>query len=143
MSEADRVAADLMAVHAEIEGILAEIPDDRRKLVTNHDSLGYFAARYDFEVVGVAIPGGSTLAAPSSAQIASLVEAIRDSGVRILFAETTSPAALLDAIADEVEGVRVVQILEASLAAPGQPGDTLAGMLLHNAELISEALTSW
>ncbi len=143
MSVADRVAADLMAVHAEIEEILAVIPDDRRKLVTNHDSLGYFAARYDFEVVGVAIPGGSTLASPSSAQIASLVDAIRDSGVRILFAETTSPAALLDAIADEVEGVRVVEILEASLAAPGQPGDTLAGMLVHNARLIAEALTSW
>jgi zinc/manganese transport system substrate-binding protein len=143
MSEADRAASELMAVHAEIEEIFAVIPDDRRILVTNHDSLGYLAARYDFEVLGVAIPGGSTLASPSSAQMASLVEAIRDSGVRILFAETTSPAALLEAIADEVEGVRIVEILEASLAVPGQPGDTLAGMLVHNARLIAEALTSW
>lgn len=142
-SEADRAASELMAVHAEVEEIFAVIPDDRRKLVTNHDSLGYLAARYDFEVVGVAFPGGSTLASPSSAQIASLVEAIRDSGVRVLFAEMTSPAALLEAIADEVEGVRVVEILEASLAAPGQAGDTLAGMLVHNARLIAEALTSW
>jgi zinc/manganese transport system substrate-binding protein len=143
LAEADRAASELMAVHAEIEEIFSVIPDDRRKLVTNHDSLGYLAARYDFEVVGVAIPGGSTLASPSSAQVASLVEAIRDSGVRILFAETTSPAALLEAIADEVEGVSVVEILEASLAAPGQPGDTVVGMLLHNARLIAEALTSW
>jgi zinc/manganese transport system substrate-binding protein len=143
LAEADRAASELMAVHAEIEEIFSVIPDDRRKLVTNHDSLGYLAARYDFEVVGVAIPGGSTLASPSSAQVASLVEAIRDSGVRILFAETTSPAALLEAIADEVEGVSVVEILEASLAARGQPGDTLVGMLLHNARLIAEALTSW
>ena len=142
VEEGERVATELLAVHDEVTEILAAIPVERRKLVTNHDSLGYLADRYDFEIVGVAVPGGSTLAAPSSAQIASLVEAIRDAEVTVLFAETTSPAALLDAIAGEIEGVRVVEILEGSLAAPGEPGDTLAGMLLHNARVIAAALGS-
>jgi len=138
---AERAADDLMAVHQEVESILASIPADRRKLVTNHDSLGYLAARYDFEIVGVAIPGGSTLAAPSSAQIAALVGAIRQAGVSVLFAEASSSPALLEAVAAEVEGVRVVEILEGSLAEPGAPGDTLAGMLVHNAEVLAEALS--
>lgn len=138
---AERAADDLMAVHGEVESILASIPADRRKLVTNHDSLGYLAARYDFEIVGVAIPGGSTLAAPSSAQIAALVGAIRQAGVSVLFAEASSSPALLEAVAAEVEGVRVVEILEGSLAEPGAPGDTLAGMLVHNAEVLAEALS--
>lgn len=141
-SDAERVAGELLEVHAEVESILAEVPTERRKLVTSHDSVGYFADRYGFEVVGVAIRGGSTLAAPSSAEVAELVDAIRRAGVRVLFAETTSSRALLAAIADEIEGVRVVEILEGSLAAAGEPGDTLGGMLIHNAQVIAEALST-
>jgi ABC-type Zn uptake system ZnuABC Zn-binding protein ZnuA len=139
---AEPVAEEMLAVHDQVDEILAVIPSDRRKLVTNHDSFGYFAARYDFEVVGVAIRGGSTLASPSSAQIAELVDAIRRAGVTVLFAETSSPDALLEAVAGEVEGVRIVEILEGSLAPSGEPGDTLAGMLVHNAEVIANALGS-
>ncbi|MEX2423586.1 MAG: metal ABC transporter substrate-binding protein [Acidimicrobiia bacterium] len=136
----ERAADELTDLHAEVESILAVVPHERRKLVTNHDSFGYFASRYDFDVVGVAIPGGSTLGSPSSAQLASLIDAIRDAGVDVLFAETSSPAALLDSIADEIEGVRVVGLLEGSLAAPGEPGDTYAEMMVLNAETIAEAL---
>lgn len=136
----EQLAAEMMDVHQQVTEILAVIPDDRRKLVTNHDSLGYFAERYGFEVVGVAIPGGSTLTAPSSAQVAELVHAIEGAGVTVLFAESTSSPGLLDAVAAEVGDVQVVELLEGSLAPEGQPGDTLAGMLLHNAELISRAL---
>lgn len=139
-SGAERAATELLAAHERIEDLLAGIPEDRRKLVTNHDSLGYFAERYDFEVVGVAIPGGSTLAAPSSGQIADLVEAIRQAGVTVLFAETSSTDALLQAVAGEIEGVRVVEILTGSLAALGERGDTLVGMLESNAEIIADAL---
>lgn len=139
---AERISAELMAVHEEVESILAAVPPERRKLVTNHDSLGYLADRYGFEIVGVAIPGGSTLASPSSGAIAELVDVIRDTGVTVLFAETTSTSALLDAVAGEVDGVRVVEILEGSLAPQGEPGDTLAGMLVLNAETIAGALGS-
>jgi zinc/manganese transport system substrate-binding protein len=142
VAEGERVAAEMLAVHDEVTGILAVIPEERRKLVTNHDSLGYLADRYGFAIVGVAIPGGSTLASPSSAQIASLVTAIRQAQVTVLFAETTNPSSLLEAIAGEIDGVQVVEILSGSLAAPGEPGDTLAGMLVHNAEIIASALGS-
>lgn len=139
-ARAEDVAADLMELDEEIVTILGAVPPERRKLVTNHDSFRYFAARYDFEVIGVAIPGGSTLASPSSAQIADLIEAIRGAGVEVLFAETSSPAALLDAVADEVDGVRVVELLEGSLAPAGERGDTYREMMVLNAETIAEAL---
>lgn len=140
VERAEAVAARLMEVHAEITEILAAIPEDRRKLVTNHDSLGYLADRYGFEIVGVAIPGGSTLTAPSSAQIAELVHAIEDAGVTVLFSESTNSPALLEAVAAEVPGVQVVELIEGSLAPQGEPGDTLAELLVHNAELIADAL---
>lgn len=65
--------AELEATDREIVQILADIPDDRRKLATNHSSLGYFADRYGFEIVGTVVPGGSTLGDPSSAELAALI----------------------------------------------------------------------
>ena len=59
-------AADLDALDAEVEELLAVVPAEDRLLVTNHEVFGYFADRYDFEVIGAIIPGGSTLAEPSA-----------------------------------------------------------------------------
>lgn len=140
LERAETVAARMLAVHDEVSEILSAVPEDRRKLVTNHDSLGYLAERYGFEVVGVAIPGGSTLTAPSSAQIAELVHAIEDAGVTVLFSESSNSSALLEAVAAEVPGVEVVELVEGSLAPEGEPGDTLAELLVHNARLIADAL---
>ena len=142
MTNAERASSELLAVHDELVAILSVIPPERRKLVTNHHAFGYLARRYDFEVVGVAVPGGSTLASPSPAQIAGLVDAVRNAGVDVLFAETTSSTGLLDTVAGELEGVRVVKLLEGSLAPPGEPGDTLDAMWVFNARTIAEALGS-
>ena len=74
---ADRVAtyvAALDELDTEVEGILDAVPAERRVLVTNHEVFGYFADRFDFEVLGAIIPGGSTLAEPSPADLDALVD---------------------------------------------------------------------
>ena len=81
----------LDALDQEVEDLVATVPVDDRLLVTNHDVFGYFADRYDFEVVGAVIPGGSTLAEPSAAELADLVREIDERGVPAVFAETSSP----------------------------------------------------
>jgi len=125
----------------EIVSLLEEVGRGRRKLVTNHDSLGYFAERYGFEVVGVVIPGGSTLANPSSEDLAQLVAVIEEEQVRVIFAETTDSTALAEAVAAEVGAeVEVVELHTGSLGEPGTESDTLVGLLLSNAETIAEAL---
>ena len=134
-------AATLRDIDREIEQILTDIPAAARLLVTNHEAFAYFAARYRFEVVGVVIPGGSTLAEPSSAELAALVAVIRDRGVPAIFAETTQPTDLAAAIAAEAgTDVAVVQLFSESLGEPGTPAATLAGMLLENARRIAAAL---
>jgi zinc/manganese transport system substrate-binding protein len=139
---ADSYAAELNAADARIREILQGIPGDRRKLVTNHEAFTYFAARYGFEVVGVVIPGGSALADPSSAQLASLVETMRDEGVRAIFAETTQSAELAEAVAAELGGeARVVRLYTGSLGEPGSGADSLIAMLTTNAERIAAALS--
>jgi len=139
---AEAYAADLLALDAEVEGILAAVPAENRKLVTNHHTLGYFADRYGFEVIGAVIPGGSTLAEPSPADLARLVETLRREGVRAVFAENTRSGGLVEALAAELgEGVAVVSLFSDALGAPGSGADTYIGMQRANAELIAAALT--
>lgn len=141
-ARAEGYAAELGEAHERIEDILAAIPPENRKLVTNHDSLGYLAARYDFEVVGVVFPGGSTLAEPSSAELGELVRTIEEEGVPAIFVETTEPSALAEAVAAELdEEVRVVELFTGSLGEPGSGAETLIGMLTTNAERIAAALS--
>jgi zinc/manganese transport system substrate-binding protein len=134
---------DLNELHTEIEGMLSTIDDSERFLVTNHDALGYFAARYRFEVIGTVIPGGSTLGDPSSEDLASLVATMRELGVTVVFAETTRPSVLAEAVAAELGGeVQVVELFTGSLGEPGSGAETLIDMLRLDATRIAEALTS-
>jgi zinc/manganese transport system substrate-binding protein len=139
---ADEYAAELLAADQEIQEILAVVPAGGRKLVVNHQSLGYFADRYGFEVIGSVVPGGATLGDPSSAELSALVETIEAEDVPAIFAETTEPAALAEAVAAEVgQGVAIVSLYTGSLGESDSGADTLIGMLKTNAELIAEALS--
>lgn len=135
-------ADELAAFDEDARAILAVVRPQDRKLVTNHDALGYFAARYGFEVVGVVIPGGSTLAEPSSAELTELVAIVEQENVGAIFAETTNPEALADAVAAEAgDDVAVVELFTGSLGEPGSGADTLIAMLTTNAQRIAQALS--
>lgn len=140
-SRADAYVRSMDGAAAEMEMVLAGVPVERRKIVTNHDSLQYFADRFDFEVVATVISGGSTLADPSSADLASLVETMRTEGINVIFADTTDSTALAEAVAAELgEAVTVVELFTGSVGAPGSDAETLIGMLMVDAALIAEAL---
>jgi zinc/manganese transport system substrate-binding protein len=134
--------ADLRALDLEVEATLAAVPPARRTLVTNHDVFAYFADRYGFEILGVVIPGGSTLAEPSAADLASLAADVEAAGVPAVFAETSSPARLAEVLAGEVDfDVEVVELFTESLGEPGSGGETYIDMVRTNAERIAEALS--
>ncbi len=140
---AEAYAAELAAADDTIVAILDAVPGDRRVMVTNHDAFGYFADRYDFTILGVVIPGGSTLSDPSSAELAALVSDMTDAGVTVIFAETSSPTTLADAVASELgTDVSVVSLVTGSLGAEGSPTATLIGLLSTNAEAIASALST-
>jgi len=141
-ARAEEYASEILAADGKIVEILAAVPLETRKLITNHDSLGYFAERYGFEIVGVVVPGGSTLAEPSSSELAALVNQVENEGVPAIFIETTGPSVLAEAVAAEVgEGAAVVELYSGSLGEPGSGADTLIDMLITNAERVAEALS--
>lgn len=152
LSEADPAGADLYDANAadyiarleELDVWIAAqaegIPAERRLLVTNHESLGYFADRYGFRVVGTLLESASSGASPSAQQMAQLVERIRASGAQAIFLETGANPQLAEQIARET-GVRVVTDLYThSLSAPGGPAPTYIEMMRHNTAQIVEAL---
>jgi zinc/manganese transport system substrate-binding protein len=140
-ARATAFASELGSLDDELGTSLATIPAERRKLVTTHDAFGYFAERYDLEVIGVLIPGGATQAAPDPKALAALAAAVREAGVPAIFAETTLPTNVADALAAEVGSeVHVVVLYTGSLGEPGSGADTYVGMLRTNVERIVEAL---
>ena len=136
-----QVASTLTDTDSEIRTILDAVPAASRVLVTDHDALGYFARAYDFTVAGVVIPGGSTLAQPSSSELAALAATVRTAGVTAIFANTANPTALVDALAQEVGAqVSVVELYVGSLGAAGSGADTYEGMMFTDAQRIADAL---
>jgi zinc/manganese transport system substrate-binding protein len=131
--------ARLQQLDAEIWQNVATIPAKNRILVTNHDSLGYFAARYGFKLVGVVLPGG-TASEPSPQELAALVSTIKAQSIPAIFTENISNNKLASEIAAQT-GVKVVQSLYTdALGAAGSPGETYLGMMRANARAITAAL---
>jgi len=117
-----------------------EIPSQRRLLVTNHESFGYFADRYGFTIIGAIIPSVSSGSSPSAQQFASLVERIRASNAPAIFLETGANPQLADQLAKET-GLRVVSNLYThSLTASGGDAPTYLEMMRYNTLTIVEAL---
>ncbi len=110
-----------------------------RVLITNHDAFGYFAARYDFEVAVTIIPSGSTLAEPSAADVAAVIDLIGEEGVPSIFSETTVSDDLAQQIADET-GAEVHVLYSGSLSEADGPASTYVDYIRYNVTTIAEAL---
>ncbi len=108
-ARAGDLAGRLDSLNQQIAGMVAAVPPDSRKLVTGHESMGYFADRYGFKLVGVIIPSLSSQAEVSAADLAALKQAIADNQVKVIFTELGTPTAVASAIGQET-GVRVVQL---------------------------------
>lgn len=130
--------AQLDELHAWTQEQVSEIPDENKFLVTSHESLGYFAVVYNFEVVGV-ILSTTTEVDPSPADMAELAHEVEEAGISVIFGETTVSERLAEAIAAE-SGAEVVRLYSGSLGAEGSGAETYLDMVRTNVERIVEAL---
>ncbi len=118
---------------------VSQIPEENRKLVTDHAALGYFADRYGFQQIGAVFPGFSPTSEPSAREIAELEDAIQQYDVNAIFVGTTVNPRLSQRIADET-GTKLVTLYTGSLSEPGGEADTYIDFMRHNVEAIVEAL---
>jgi manganese/zinc/iron transport system substrate-binding protein len=143
---AERAAAkvaQLEALHAWALERIAELPVERRVLVTSHDAFGYFGRAYGFEVV--ALQGISTASEAGLADVAQLVDLIRARQVPAIFVESSVSPAALRRIAQAAD-VRIGgELFSDALGAPGERRaghdvGTYDGMFRYNVETILAAL---
>jgi zinc/manganese transport system substrate-binding protein len=118
-----------------VSAILAGVPEADRKLVTGHESLGYFAQRYGFKLVGALIPSLTTQADVSAQQLSQLVAKIRVERVKAIFTELGTPPQVAQAIGAEA-GVKVVDLATHNLPSNG----SYSTFLIDNAKKIAAAL---
>ena len=130
--------ARLLALDEAIQAATATIPESNRRLLTYHDSFGYFAIRYGYTVIGAIQP--SDTAQPSAQEVAALIEQLLAEGVPAILASALFPADVIDQIASAT-GATVSTLLDEDL--PGQPGDrehTYIGMMVENMRTLASSL---
>lgn len=135
---------ELEELDAWIRTRVAEIPEERRRLVTDHGMFGYFAEEYGFEVIATILPGTSTSSEASARRVAEIVETLKDEGVTTIFVGSTAGRGLksvAEAITEELgRTVRIVDMLTGSLAPAGTAGDTYLGYMRYNVERVFEGV---
>ena len=129
----------LQELDAWINGQVAQIPPKRRVLVTNHDSVEYFAEHYGFKVVGTVIGSFSSDASPSAQQMADLIDRIKLFEVPAIFLDAPDNPTLAQQIATET-GVKVVTDLHFESLTEGAPAGTYIDMMRYDVTKIVEAL---
>ncbi len=130
--------ARLHALDEAIQAATATIPESNRRLLTYHDSFGYFAIRYGYTVIGAIQPNDTSQ--PSAQEVAALIDQLLDEGVPAIFGSILFPADVIDQIASET-GVTVSTLLDDGL--PGQPDDpehTYIGMMVENMKTLASTL---
>jgi zinc/manganese transport system substrate-binding protein len=117
------------------------IPEAHRKLVTSHDAFGYFGQRYGMDISRNALESVTTEASdPSAKQIVDVVEAIKASGVPVIFLENVENPKLMNQIASEAH-VRIGPPLYSdALGQPGTDGDTYIKMMRYNVQTLAKEL---
>lgn len=132
----DAYVGRLRDLDARVRAEIDTIPPQDRRIVTFHDAFPYFAREYGIEIVGVAVEAPGQ--APSAAQVAALVEAIREAGVKAIFSETQFPTNLVDRIAGETGATVVADLYTDSLGDP--PVSSYEALIEYDVARITEAL---
>ncbi len=110
--------ARLTALAERLGAEVATLPEERRLLVTGHESLGYFAEAFGLRLIGAIIPSLSTRAEVSASDMANLKTQIQGSKVTVIFSEQGTPPKVAQALADET-GIHLVPLNTHSLPADG------------------------
>ena len=134
----DEYTARLQALDGAIRATTATIPESNRRLLTYHDSFGYFARRYGYTIVGAIQP--SDTSEPSAQEVAALIEQLRVEKVPAIFGSALLSLDVLERIAAET-GATVSTLLDEDL--PGEPGDpehTYIGMMVENMRTLASSL---
>jgi ABC-type Zn uptake system ZnuABC Zn-binding protein ZnuA len=133
---ANAYLAKLDALDDWVKRKVAELPRDKRKLVTSHDAFQYFARDYGFKIE--AIEGVNTETEASNRHVSELIDDVKKQNVKAIFLESTLNPKVTTQITRET-GVKIGGTLYADGLGSGE-ASTYEGMMKHNVSTIVDAL---
>jgi zinc/manganese transport system substrate-binding protein len=127
----------LQALDAELKASVAQIPAARRTIITSHDAFGYLGREYGF--LFLAPQGISTESEASAADVAALIQQIKNQKAAALFLENVSNPRLIQQIANET-GMKIGgELYSDALSTADGPAATYIDMMRHNVNTIRDA----
>lgn len=140
VANAEAYLTRLETLDAWVVSQVETLPAERRKLVTSHDTFGYFARRYGFQIVGVGLQSFFTDAQPSAQQINRLVQDIRATGVPAVFVENVTDSRLMQRVGREAGVLVAPQLYTDALGVSNSPAGTYVDLIMHNVQTMTWAL---
>lgn len=131
--------AKLDRLDADIRTAIGNIPQEKRKIITNHDAFGYFAREYGIEFI--APQGVSSDAEASARDVANIIRQIKKEKIAAVFIETISDPRLMERIARETKVGIGGRIYSDSLSSVDGPAGTYIDMMNYNIRAFASALT--
>jgi len=136
--------AQLEELDAWVRRRVAQLPPERRVLVTAHDAFGYFGRAYGFEVMG--LQGISTTAEAGTGDVQRLADEIVRRRTPAIFLETSIPPRNIQSVIAAVRSrgfdVRMGgELFSDAMGDGGTPEGTYIGMIRHNVETIVASLS--
>ena len=117
---------------------IASIPADKRTIITSHDAFGYF--EHEYGLTFRAPEGISTEAEPSAADVAKLIDQVRQEKAAAVFVENITNTRLIEQIASET-GLKVGGTLYSDALSPADgPASTYIDLMKHNITTIKGAI---
>jgi zinc/manganese transport system substrate-binding protein len=137
----DRLAAyddRLAALDAWVRREIARVPEGKRRVITSHNSFGYFARAYGVDVISAR--GPSSESEPSARDIANLIRQARSQKIRALFIETLANPALVEEIARDSGAEIGPALYTDALSKAGGPAATYEAMMRYNVAALVEGM---
>jgi zinc/manganese transport system substrate-binding protein len=128
----------LEATEADVKAAINAIPQEKRLVITSHDAFGYFERAYGLKFL--APEGISTDSEASAADIAKLIEQVREDKASAIFVENITNPRLIEQIASETGLAMGDELFSDALSRPGEGAGTYIEMMEHNAEAFKRAI---
>lgn len=116
---------------------IKDVTPSRRIVVTSHDAFGYLGR--EFEIQFFAPQGLSLDVEASAADVATVIDQIRDQDVKALFVENINNPRLLQSISTETNVALGGRLYSDALSGIDGPAYNYLGMMRHNVESLIAA----
>ena len=137
----DAYIKELEKLDAWIFAQVSSIEEKDRKLISGHNSLGYFAKHYGFKILGSILASSSTdQIDPSALHFAKLIRLIRKNKVPGIFSENIENTALIRQLAKETSLPKPKMLYTGALSGSDGPANTYIKLMRHNVKTIVESL---